>query len=83
MHIETLFVHGGQAHKSVTGSLVCPIYQTATFEHPELGKSTGFDYSRTQNPTRQKTRKFFTPLIRVRSGWALAFNRYGGYRSDF
>jgi cystathionine gamma-synthase/cystathionine beta-lyase len=29
-----------------------PIYQTATFSHPELGKSTGFDYSRSGNPTR-------------------------------
>jgi cystathionine gamma-synthase len=62
MHIETLFVHGGQAHKSVTGSISMPIYQTATFEHPELGKSTGFDYSRTQNPTRQKLENSYAVL---------------------
>ena len=36
MHIETVFVHGGDAHKSVTGSISMPIYQTATFEHPAL-----------------------------------------------
>lgn len=30
-----------------------PVYQAATFQHPGLGESTGFDYSRTKNPTRQ------------------------------
>ena len=62
MHIETLLVHGGEAHKSITGSISMPIYQTATFEHPELGKSTGFDYSRTQNPTRQKLENSYAVL---------------------
>ncbi|HAZ91623.1 MAG TPA: cystathionine gamma-synthase [Eubacterium sp.] len=36
------------------GAISFPIYQTATYEHPEVGKSTGFDYSRLQNPTRQR-----------------------------
>ena len=36
------------------GSLSFPIYQTATFIHSELGESTGFDYTRMQNPTRQQ-----------------------------
>lgn len=55
MNIETLFVHGGTGgHKSSTGAISTPIYQTATFEHPELGKSTGYDYTRTLNPTREK-----------------------------
>ena len=62
MNIETLLVHGGEAHKSITGSISMPIYQTATFEHPELGKSTGFDYSRTQNPTRQKLESSYAVL---------------------
>lgn len=39
--------------KDPTGSISFPIYQTATYAHPEVGKSTGFDYSRLQNPTRQ------------------------------
>ena len=36
-----------------TGAISFPIYQTATYEHPAVGQSTGFDYSRLQNPTRQ------------------------------
>jgi len=36
-----------------TGAVSFPIYHSATFAHPELGKSTGFDYSRSGNPTRK------------------------------
>ena len=36
-----------------TGAVTIPIYQTATFRHPGLGQSTGYDYSRSGNPTRQ------------------------------
>ena len=35
------------------GAISYPIYQTATYEHPEAGQSTGYDYSRLQNPTRE------------------------------
>jgi cystathionine gamma-synthase/cystathionine beta-lyase len=38
---------------SRTGAVTVPIYQTATFRHPGLGQSTGYDYSRSGNPTRQ------------------------------
>ncbi len=72
MHIETQLVHGGDAHKSVTGSISTPIYQTATFEHPELGKSTGFDYSRTLNPTRQKLESTYAILESGRDGFAFS-----------
>jgi cystathionine gamma-synthase len=72
MQIETLFVHGGEAHKSVTGSISMPIYQTATFEHPELGRSTGFDYSRTQNPTRQKLESTYALLESGNDGLAFS-----------
>jgi cystathionine beta-lyase/cystathionine gamma-synthase len=50
--IETLLAQAGCGRDARTGALSTPIYQTATFEHPELGRSTGFDYSRTSNPTR-------------------------------
>ena len=36
-----------------TGAVSVPVYQTATFRHPGLGQSTGYDYSRSGNPTRQ------------------------------
>ncbi len=50
MDIETKVVQG--LHNSSTGSISTPIYQTATFKHPGLGQSTGYDYTRTKNPTR-------------------------------
>ena len=36
------------------GAISYPIYQTATFAHPGLGDSTGYDYTRMQNPTRKQ-----------------------------
>lgn len=45
-----------------TGAISFPIYQTATYEHPEFGKSMGFDYSRLQNPTRQQAENIVASL---------------------
>lgn len=39
------------------GAISYPIYQTATYEHPQAGQSTGYDYSRLQNPTREHLEK--------------------------
>ena len=44
------------------GSLSFPIYQTATYAHPGVGRSTGFDYSRLQNPTREQLEKVVCQL---------------------
>lgn len=44
------------------GAISYPIYQTATYEHLELGKSTGYDYSRLQNPTREHLEKTVAAL---------------------
>jgi len=44
------------------GSISFPIYQTATYEHPAVGQSTGFDYSRLQNPTREHLEKIVAAL---------------------
>ena len=44
------------------GAISFPIYQTATYAHPEVGQSTGFDYSRLQNPTRQQLEKTVAAL---------------------
>ncbi len=44
------------------GALSYPIYQTATYAHPEVGKSTGYDYSRLQNPTREQLEKLAANL---------------------
>ena len=52
MNIDTQAVQIGLEWDTRTGSLSVPVYQTATFRHPGLGMSTGFDYSRSGNPTR-------------------------------
>lgn len=52
MRIETELAQAGSRRDDRTGAVSMPIYQVATFRHPGLGQSTGFDYSRTSNPTR-------------------------------
>jgi cystathionine gamma-synthase/cystathionine beta-lyase len=53
MDLATEAAHIGLDWDTRTGSVTVPIYQTATFRHPGLGQSTGYDYSRSGNPTRQ------------------------------
>jgi cystathionine gamma-synthase len=53
MDITTLCIHGAKNHTHNTGAVSVPIYQSATFAHLGVGKSTGYDYSRVQNPTRE------------------------------
>jgi cystathionine gamma-synthase len=52
MHLSTRCIHGFGPAPDSTGAISTPIYQTATFAHPAVGQSTGFDYTRTANPTR-------------------------------
>ena len=52
-HIDTLLAQAGRGTDPRTGAISTPIYQTSTYAHPGLGQSTGFDYSRSINPTRK------------------------------
>ena len=52
MRLETYLAQCGSRWDERTGAVSMPIYQTATFRHPGLGQSTGYDYTRTANPTR-------------------------------
>ena len=54
------------------GSISFPIYQTATYAHPGVGKSTGFDYSRLQNPTREQLEKIVCQLEHGIDAFALS-----------
>ena len=56
----------------VSGAISFPIYQSATFEHPEVGKSTGFDYSRLQNPTRAQVERVVATLEGGIDAWAFS-----------
>lgn len=62
MDISTLCIHGAEDHTHCTGSITVPIYQAATFVHPGVGESTGYDYSRLQNPTREQVEKIVAKL---------------------
>jgi Cystathionine beta-lyases/cystathionine gamma-synthases len=62
MDISTICIHGSDDPSDCTGSVTVPIYQTATFSHPGFGKSTGYDYSRMQNPTREHLEKVVASL---------------------
>lgn len=53
MEFSTACIHHAPRFTEPTGSVVTPLYLTSTFAHLGLGKSTGYDYTRTQNPTRQ------------------------------
>lgn len=53
MNITTQAVQIGLQWDTRTGAVTVPVYQTATFKHPGLGQSTGYDYTRSGNPTRQ------------------------------
>ena len=57
MKTGTICVHGAKNDSSATGAITVPIYQAATFSHLGPGRSTGYDYSRTQNPTREYLEK--------------------------
>lgn len=61
MDINTLCVHGGNKDHS-NGAVSMPIYQSATFSHLGVGKSTGYDYSRLANPTRTELETIITKL---------------------
>lgn len=64
LDIKTKCIYGDKDENSAenTGAISFPIFQTATYEHPEIGKSTGFDYSRLQNPTRERVEKVVASL---------------------
>ena len=49
---STVCIHAGQAPDSATGAIITPIYQTSTYVQDELGVHKGYEYARTQNPTR-------------------------------
>jgi cystathionine gamma-synthase len=62
MQQETACIHAVRDRSQHTGAVAVPIYQSATFAHPGVGQSTGYDYSRTQNPTREHVEKLLAAL---------------------
>lgn len=49
----TRAIHAGQRPEPATGAIMTPVFQTSTYVQPELGRHLGYEYARTQNPTRE------------------------------
>src|SRR3989442_5410917 len=65
MEFATKTIHAGQPSEPETGSLIAPIFQTSTYEQDEPGVNRGFDYSRTNNPTRARLEAVLAELESV------------------
>ena len=63
MEFATKTIHAGQPSEPETGSLIAPIFQTSTYEQDEPGVNRGFDYSRTNNPTRARLEGVLTDPV--------------------
>ena len=71
MHDFTIEVHGCR-QADYTGALSQPIYQSATFRHPGFQQSTGYDYSRCGNPTRDNLEETIAALEKGQKAWAFS-----------
>ena len=72
VRFETAAVHAGQQPEPVTGAVMTPVFLTSTFAQKAPGQHTGFEYSRTQNPTRFALEANLAAL--EGGAWGLAFN---------
>jgi len=72
LHFETLAVHAGVEPDPATGAVMTPIYQTSTYAQDGVGEHKGFEYSRTDNPTRSALQRSLAALEDGR--YALAFS---------
>lgn len=70
--IDSLLIHGGNDGDEKTGAVNVPVYQTSTYKQEELGVNTGWEYSRTGNPTRAALEKLIADLEGGRFGLAFA-----------
>jgi cystathionine beta-lyase/cystathionine gamma-synthase len=72
MGFSTTAIHAGNEPDAATGAVSVPIYQTSTYAQDGLGKHKGYEYARTQNPTRAALEKNIAALEGARFGYAFA-----------
>ncbi len=72
MKFSTKAIHAGQEPDPTTGAVSVPIYQTSTYAQEGLGKHKGFEYARTQNPTRMALEQNLAALEGGRACFAFA-----------
>lgn len=70
--IDSALIHGGIYGDKQTGAVNVPIYQTSTYEQKGLGQNTGWEYSRTGNPTRAALEALIAELEHGKAGFAFA-----------
>ena len=68
----TVCLHAGQEPDPSTGAIITPIYQTATYVQDELGRHKGFEYGRTQNPTRMAVERNIAAIEGGKAAFAFA-----------
>lgn len=69
---STKAIHIGQEPEELTGAVTVPLYQTSTYAQEEIGKHKGFEYARTQNPTRFAWEKNLAALEQGTEAFAFA-----------
>ncbi len=72
MGFSTTAIHAGNEPDSATGAVSVPIYQTSTYKQDALGEHKGYEYARTQNPTRTALEKNIAALEGAKFGFAFA-----------
>src|SRR6187431_3715004 len=72
MGFATTAIHTGSKPDESTGAVTVPIYQTSTYAQDALGKNKGYEYARTQNPTRSAVERNLAALEGARFGFAFA-----------
>jgi len=72
MRFETIAIHAGDRPEATFGAISVPIYQTSTFVFQDVGKTRGYDYSRTANPTRKVLEDTIAQLEGGKAGFAFA-----------
>ncbi len=72
MGFSTIAIHAGNEPDSATGAVSVPIYQTSTYAQDALGVHKGYEYARTQNPTRSALEKNISALEGADYGFAFA-----------
>src|SRR5438034_2419422 len=69
---STICLHAGQQPDPSTGAIITPIYQTATYVQEELGRHKGYEYGRTQNPTRLAVEQNIAAIESGKAAFAFA-----------
>jgi cystathionine beta-lyase/cystathionine gamma-synthase len=69
---STICIHAGQVPDPSTGAIITPIYQTSTYVQDGLGRHKGYEYARTQNPTRAALEANIAAIENGKAGFAFA-----------